>query len=697
MRIHRRFTKVIAALKSKRHWLLTFGWVAIFTSSGFAQVDLMKEDSLENVIVSSSKIISSYSSVPLSITKINIGNRQDFLTLISLQEQINEVPGLITFNSNNYAQDLRISIRGFGARSAFGIRGIKLIVDGIPETTPDGQGQLDNLSLQDISNIEVIRGPSSALYGNAAGGVISIKTEEVSTDTRVELAARVGSYGTKQYQFKAGFGNELVKGRFSVGHQSSDGFRKHNAFEQTNILSKLKFHLSENSNLKILGSYLSSPVGEDPGGVSLATVEESRIAARDRNILFDAGEEIEHWKVGISYENDISQHVNFKSYAFLSGRIFNGRLPFSNGGVIDLNRKYGGHGSLLQFHSTSKKTINTLAVGYDIALQSDERGRFVNINGIKGDLTLEQVESFENIGIYILDHFAVANWRINAGLRFDHNVLSIDDSFLSDGDDSGNITMSSINPSIGVSRLLGTSNTVFSNYSTSFETPTLNELSANPTGRGGFNSGLNPQKAKSIEIGWRNTMKLNALIEVVLFHIKTEDESTPYELSNFPGRTYYRNAGKTARTGMELSVGTKIFKHISVNGMYSYGRIKFNEFRINGIELDGNRIPGLPEHQGSISLKYETEEVHVRIQGNHYSSLFADSKNTISINPWSVFNFQLGTKIMINGVSITPSLSINNLLDSQYFDNIRVNAFGSRHYEAAPGRYVQLGVTILFY
>ncbi|MEP0478906.1 MAG: TonB-dependent receptor plug domain-containing protein, partial [Nonlabens sp.] len=366
---------------------------------------------------------------------------------LSLQEYTQQTPGVFTQNANNFAQDLRVSMRGFGARSAFGIRGIKLIVDGIPETTPDGQGQLDNLNLGIIDRLEVLKGPSSSLYGNASGGVISIQTIDQVEKPFSTLKATAGSYGFQNLQATAGINAGNATYIFHGNYVKSDGYRDQSGFEQYNANVKANFKLSEKFTLKALLNYSDSPQADDAGGINLASVEEDRRQARDANVLFQTGETIQQFKAGLSAIWNINTSTTVEGYMFYNNRQFEGRLPFEFGGLIDLGRDYVGQGANI----TYSKGKNTLKAGYDFGYQNDDRQRFRNLEGIKGEQTLDQKERFTNLGIYVTDHLELDKWYLTGGIRFDYNKLTAVDEFLDNGDDSGDITLNSLNPSIGAS------------------------------------------------------------------------------------------------------------------------------------------------------------------------------------------------------------------------------------------------------
>ncbi len=251
----------------KSTWPLVFGLVAFFIFHSNGQQDSIAEAELiENIIVTATRLPTYLESSIYSNTIIDISKRQPYLQLRSLSEQLDMIPGVFMTNDNNYAQDQRIAIRGFGARSAFGVRGIKLIVDGIPETTPDGQGQLDNLMLSDISSLEVLHGPSGSLYGNAAGGVIAIKTTDPLLSKRLKASFRMGAYGLRNTTVSAGTHSENSGIMLAMMHQTSDGFREHSESSQLNMALKAA-HKTAKSRLNFAFHYTNSPKGQDPGGI----------------------------------------------------------------------------------------------------------------------------------------------------------------------------------------------------------------------------------------------------------------------------------------------------------------------------------------------------------------------------------------------------------------------------------------------
>ncbi len=646
-----------------------------------AQNDSIKVQKIDTVLIQVQRIASperqQTAAVSVYKARPEDGTRQQ----LALQEYVQQIPGVFTQNANNFAQDLRVSIRGFGARSSFGIRGVKLIVDGIPETTPDGQGQLDNINLGIIEGIEVLKGPSSSLYGNASGGVINIRTDSFDTlrGNFSNWKASAGAYNFQNYQVTGGIGNAAANYIFHANYGRSDGYRDQSGFEQVNTNFKGAFRLRENLNLTAILNYSDSPFAEDAGGLTLEEVQEDRRQARQNNIDFATQEAVQQFKAGLNLSWEKSKAIKIDGYAFYSNRDFNGLLPFEFGGVVDFNRDYLGQGTSF----TYKKNKNTLQAGYDFGYQNDARERFRNLEGAIGDKTLDQNEKFTNLGIYVLDHYSLGRWFFTGGLRFDYNKLEAQDNFLSNGDDSGEQTLNAINPSLGLSYTLKTKNTsisqtAFANFSSSFETPALSELSANPTGEQGFNNDLEPQTATGFELGLRGTSP-KLLYQLALFYIQTQDELLPFELEAFPDRVFFRNAGTTERLGVEVEGSYAFAKAWEATFSYAYSNFTVSE-------TGDLFLPGIPEHNTSLGLLYAPENgFHASLTANLVGSQFAEDENLVKVEGYELLNFRAGYVFDYRNARIRPYIGVNNVLNQEYTDNVRINAFGGRFFEPAPG------------
>ncbi len=645
-----------------------------------AQTDSIAIISIDSVTINASRLAEPQLILPLASTKLSFIETQNIRQQLSLQDYLQEVPGLFSLNANNFSQDLRVSIRGFGSRSAFGIRGIKILVDGIPETTPDGQGQIDNLNLEIIKDIEVIRGPSSTLYGNASGGVISIQTLDFVKEDFIKGAMTIGSYNFQKFQILSGFQKKNSTYIFQGSQTKTDGYRDQSGFKNNSFNGKLKYRLSEKSKLNFNINYTDSPKAEDAGGLTLDELNSNRRQARRRNIDFKTEEFVSQFKVGGNFAYELNEKMTFATYAFYSYRDFYGKLPFEFGGIVDLKRNYFGNGSSMNFNSAKNK----LKIGYDWAIQNDHRSRFRNLEGDQGDKTLGQLEKFSTIGVYALNHYSLDKFLIRTGIRYDSNNLKAEDDFLDNGDDSGGIILNSFNPSLGVSYKLSSKRTLFTGFSTSFETPALSELSANPSDTGGFNEALKPQKAQNYEIGYRS-VNAKQRFEAVLFYIHTKDDLVPYELEEFPDRTFFRNAGSTNRKGVELSYQRNLTNQFKLSTVYTYSDFKYDNYTNPSGDYKGNALPAIPKHKGLVSLLFQGKKLIAKVEANYIGSLYTNDANSVEVDGYSLVNINIGYKAKLGTFELSPFLGINNLFNTIYNDNIRINAFGGRYYEAAPG------------
>lgn len=635
---------------------------------------------LSEVALQAPKTETPRNQLPFSLSVQSVDEFQKIYQQLSLQEYLVAVPGLFTQNANNYAQDLRISLRGFGARAAFGIRGIKLIVDGIPETTPDGQGQLDNLPLGLLSSVEVLRGPSASLYGNASGGVLYLNTLDQLENETIQLQSRLGAYGFQSYQLNTSLKGEKTVALLHINRTKTDGFRQNSGFEQTLFNTKIKHRLSPKSTLQLQLNYTDSPRAEDAGGITLEDTEADWSQARQRNVAYDTYESVNQFKSGLRWQQDWGDQWNLDTYGFYTFRDFYGKLPFENGGIIDLTRNYYGFGSRLNYIQDKHRW----QIGIETAQQADQRDRYLNLNGAQGSLSFSQLESFGSFGIYILDEVRWEKVLLRTSLRYDDLRLGADSV-------SEDQTYQVLNPSVGLSYEVATQQRLFANFSSSFETPALSELSANPSGAEGLNLELEPARALNYELGWKG-LWAKTRMEANVFFIESTNEILPYELEEFPGRSFYRNAGATQRWGVEV-FGSYQWEQWELQASMTQAQYRFTENNTS----EGNTLPGIPNSQFFLQLGYTSlQNWQFQLTGEHIGSLYADTANAVQIEAFQKVRLQGGKTIALGNLELNLFAGINNLFDVRYFDNIRLNAFGGRYYEPAPGRNAFFGLSAAF-
>ena len=650
-------------------------------------------DTLDEIVVSATRLESSLRDVARSVSVVDRQEIQNGQQLLGLDEALLRVPGLYMQNRYNFAQDLKVSLRGFGARSNFGIRGLRIYVDDIPETLPDGQSGVDSIDLGSASRIEILRGPASSLYGNAAGGVIAIYSELETDSPYAEATLAAGDDGYWRPQLKVAGSNGSLNYMFNVAETELDGYRDHSGARGTSFNSKFSLKLSGHDELLFAVNNTDQPQADDPGGIDAAQVALDRSSARAQNVLFDAGEALDQQRIGAVYKTDrLGGELMLRNYYVW--RDFASTLPFVSGGAVDLERFFYGLGAQYSFPEMTAQRLRVTA-GFDLDRQDDERQRLDNNAGVVGDMVFEQDETVDSHGVYLQAQLPLSEqWSASAGLRQDDVHFDVQDHYFADGDDSGELQFDQWSPSLSVNRVSG-SNVLFASWSSSFETPTTTEL-ANPDGSGGFNESLKPQLADNYEIGFKATRN-SLFYELSIFHIDLEQELIPFEVATSPGRVFYTNAGSSTRDGVEAALSWRADNGFSADVSYTWSDFTFDEFVEDGDDFGGKHLPGLPEHFGYIGLNYANGRgLSATFETQYSGELFANNDNSTSVDSFTTSNVRLGYEWQLRRWNLRPYVGINNIFDEHYNSNIRINAFGGRYYEPAPERNFYAGVVVNF-
>jgi iron complex outermembrane receptor protein len=671
--------------------LLGAGWLPLR-----AQTDTLPTQTLSGVTVSVARLEAPVHRVPMAVTTMQVSKLANTYQQLSLQEHLLEVPGLYTMNANNYAQDLRISIRGFGARSAFGIRGVKLVVDGVPETTPDGQGQVDNLDLGIMSRIEVLRGPSSGLYGNASGGVVSIHTLDKLSANFLELGTTVGAYKMQRQQIKGGLAGRKTDLLFNAAWLQTEGYREHSGLRQGNVSANLVHRFNEQTVLKIRTNYTNSPQADDPGALTFSQVQDDRRQSTSNYAFFDAGEAITQFKAAATFEHKPLGRGQLTSMVYFSTRSLFSNQPGLTGGSIDLQRKYGGHSTTYTFPQTWLSGNGRLQVGYEWHFQHDDRKRFSRPPlETPNPLFVHQFEQFTNVGL-----FALLEWKLlriavlHANIRYDYNRLAVKDQLLDNGDASGEVELPAISGGLSLGFPIRDWLNPYVRLATNFETPTLIELTNNPIGDAGLNPSLFPQKGQNLEGGVKGVVRSNFRYELVAFTIRTFDEIGPYTIAGLPGRTFYRNVGQTGRFGIESSLQYAFSKYWRAGLSYTLSRFKFRNNDTATTQLGINSLPGVPKHNNILSLRYAKPRGWLlHFQAQFRGEMYVNNFNSAIDARYTLLQVKVGHEFMVGQASeLTCFAGINNLTNKRYNDNIRLNAADGLYYEPAPLLHLYGGV-----
>ena len=671
--------------------------VVLAAASAGAQTPPSNQTPLEEIIVTATLIERSLDNVPAAVTVVGQDDIQLGRQQLALDEALSRVPGLFMQNRYNFAQDLRVSIRGFGARAQFGIRGIKVLVDGIPETLPDGQGSVDSIDLGASSQIEVIRGPSSSLYGNASGGVISVISERGSAEPFAQLRVSAGDYGFQRTQFKTGGDTERLNYLVSLTDSELDGYRAQSAAENTQFTGRFDLDLGKSRDLLTVVNYTDQPVSDDAGGVTAALAASNPKAAWPANVQFDAGEALEQTRLGFVYSTPAGERGTISARNYYAWRDFGNLLPVQAGGIVDLDREFIGGGVNYSYDGFWLDRPNRFIAGVDFDDQDDDRRRYANLNGVQGALSFDQNEHVTSQGIFLQNELSVSQRvQVSFGVRFDQVDFEVTDHYFADGfDDSGSKQFEDTSPMAGLVIDLTERLNLYATYSTAFETPTTTELNK-PDTSGGFNLDLEPQVATNLEIGLRGSVSANQRYEIALFTIEVEDELIPFEVPGSPGRNFFENAGKSKRDGLEFSWIANPTDRWQTTVSYTYSDFEFTEFvDATNTDFSGKTIPGTSENVLFGEVSYTTPRGwFAAFDAIYIDEQFANNANTVIVDSYTLANLRLGFDADLGDFTLSPFIGVNNVFEETYTSNVRLNAFGGRYYEPGPDRNGYAGVTL---
>jgi iron complex outermembrane receptor protein len=655
---------------------------------------------LEEIVVTATRIPTDLARLPFAAGSVGRDEIQRGRQQLGLDEALASVPGLFFQNRYNFAQDLRVAIRGFGARANFGIRGIRIFADGIPLTLPDGQGSVDSIDLGSAQQIDVIRGPFSAVYGSASGGVINIRTEDGPERPFVSGRLNMGAYDYRQGQFKAGGQAGKLNWLANYSATKLDGYRHHAEYRSRLFNGKFRYDFDDSASLTLVVNAVDSPRANDPGGLNAREVAEDRRQAAPRNLLYDAGEALEQQSLGLAYNKQVRPNQDLMLRGYYVNRDFSNRLPFDvnsngQGGSVDLGRHFAGFGGHYGWDSTIGGHGNRFIVGLDYDAQRDHRKRYANNQGVLGGLTTNQDEDVTTTAFFVQDVFDLSDTAsLTLGGRYDDVDYEVNDRTGSGG--SGRRSFTEFSPMAGVNWALREAVNLYGNVSTSFDPPATTEL-ANPDGPTGFNQELESQTATNYEAGVKGLLTGRFRYELALFHIDVKDEIVPFELEG-SGQSFFQNAGKSTHDGVEASVSVEVLPGLVAGAAYTWSDFTFDEFRGAGGEVyDGNRIPGVPEHLFNLDLAWShSSGFHAGWDFLYVGKFYANNANTVETDSYLVSNLRAGYRWEIDQWVLEPFLGINNLFDREYMSNVRLNASFGRYYEPAPERNVYAGVTLRY-
>ncbi|MDQ3446276.1 MAG: TonB-dependent receptor [Pseudomonadota bacterium] len=662
---------------------------------------------LDRVVVTATRTERAPLDVPASIDILDRDEVRDTRLRVNLSESLVRVPGLVILNRQNYAQDLQISVRGFGARSTFGVRGVRLYVDGIPATMPDGQGQVSHFALNALDRIEVLRGPFSALYGNSSGGVIAMTTRLESGPSEFELSGAAGSYDTWRAGINVSGGAAPYAYALDASRFSTGGYRDYSSAQRDVVNLRAAARDTPLGRLRVTLNALDIPEAEDPLGLTRAQWQENPRQASPQALQFRTRKSTEQQQLGAQLAGDLAQRWTYQAAAWAGRRgvtqfqaipVAVQAAPNHPGGIIDFDRTYGGVDARAQLALDAV----TLTLGIDVERLNEDRRGFENFTlqparvlGTQGRLRRDERNVVESRDAYAQAESDIGRgWRLLGGVRASQVEFRGDDRFLANGDDSGSARYNAINPTAGVVFRPSSSSSVYASYGRGFETPTLNELAYRPDGSAGFNTALEPARSNNYEIGAKAAWSRALRGTVAVFSVDTENDIVVR--TNAGGRSTFGNAAATRRRGVEARVGWDPLPAWSMYGSLSAIRAEFSEPFLTCTAAPctqptivvpaGNRLPGVPSYTAYLETKYRLRETDITLEMRAQSSLTVDDRGTDAGPGYAVFNLALARTFPVGPAKLRAFLRIDNLLNARYIGSVIVNEANGRFFEPAPGR-----------
>ena len=676
---------------------------------------------LDSVVVTGSRVEHKSFDLPAAIDVVDAERIGADNAKVNASEALAAVPGITVQNRQNYAQDLQISSRGFGARSAFGVRGIRLIADGIPASMPDGQGQAATFNLDRAERIEVLRGPMSAVYGNHAGGVIQMFTADGKGAPSVEGNFSAGSYGSWKTDLSAqgeagGVGYVIDASRFST-----DGYRDHSSADRDQTMAKLTFKPSQDGKLTLIANTFKQDA-EDPQGLSWSAYKNDPRSVAQGALDFNTRKSIDHKQGGLTYEHRFGEHlVQLSAYAGQRSTIQYQSIPVStqrnsakqSGGVIDFDRDFAGASArwIGGFDLAGGRLTTTVGVDYEES--TDDRRGFenfvgngnicgVNVTcGVKGRLRREEQDHVSSFDQYVQAEWQGERWTFSGGLRHSRVAFKVEDDFLSNGDDSGDVSYSKTTPTVAALFRLTPTVNLYASAARGFETPTFNEMFYS-SGGGTFNFSLEPSTSTHYETGLKAFVGNDSRLDVALFHIKTDNEMVV--LSSTGGRTAYQNAGATVRKGLEVAFDSRWANNFSTRIAYTFLDAKYDEsftfntaFPVVTKTVDaGNHLPGVAAQTlfSELVWKHPASGFHAAVEGIVRDKIYVEDTNVDKAAPgYAIANLRFGVDRKFDALSLRTFLRFDNIFDRQYVGSVIVGDSNGRYYESAPGHTWLAGVS----
>lgn len=693
-----------------------------FSGFSVAEAEEEKTLTLSPVVVTATRQAQNSFDLPVAIDVVSEKDIKEGQLQMQLSESLIRVPGITAQNRNQQAQDPQISSRGFGSRSSFGVRGVRVYVDGIPLTMPDGQGQPGVVDLSSIKSIEVMRGPFSSLYGNSSGGVIQMFTADAPATPTIGATTMFGSYDTKRNTLEAAGQLEGLEYSLNVSNFESDGYRTNSSSNKQMATAKFRFNLNEDTKVTALVNWFDQEA-QDPLGLDRARAFSS--STRDKVVpaaLFaNTSVKRDHTQIGFNIEHVLNENnkISFVPYVgtrrnaqILTTTAAAQTLSTTNARLSEIERSFYGADLRWDNNGTLMSLPYNIAFGINYGKSTDDRlDRNVLANGSPANtLNRDEENIASNFDQYIQGKLSLTpSVDIHAGVRHTKVKLEVKDNFTTlgapgQGDNSGSVEYQKTNPVIGAVWKATEALNFYANFGKGFETPTFIEA-AFDTVSGGVasrpNLSLKAAESRNIEIGAKAFLTDNIRANLTLFKIDTENEIVTRQTVS--GRSSYQNAGDTKRTGLEASIDASLANNFTVYGSYTLLNAKFedpfvtviNAAGATGTVNSGNSIPGTYKSQiyGEVAWRYPAFGFFSALEGRYNSQVYVNDINIDKAPSYAVFNIRAGLEQNLTNWRFKEFIRLENITDKDYIGSVRVNDGNSLFFEPAAGRNYLLGLS----
>ena len=697
-------------MKRKQLFILI---AAIVAPQAYAEEALL----ISPVVVTATRVEQTSFDLPVSIDVVNGDTIRDGRQQVNLSEVAARIPGILVANKFNLAQDLAVSTRGFGARSAFGVRGVRLYADGIPLSMPDGQGQTGTFNLDTARQIEFMRGPFSALYGNSSGGVVQILTRDGAKDPTVSGGLTLGSYNTRRESLTVEGEESNVNYIVNGSHLSTDGYRDHSEATRDMLHTKLSYNASDATKITLVATALNQHNTKDPLALTLAEYQENPKQAGKTSstigaISSDTRANKKQVQAGLVIEHSISDKESVSVMGYYGTRTSDGYLSLAtktgtapsevthNGRLSAIDRQFGGFDTKWTFKDNIAGKPYSIVAGLNYDKMTDDRTQFPTDSGVLFPvLKRNETQTVHNFDQYVQATIEPTDrLLLVGGLRHTKINFNVDDKMPvipGDPDSGGSLGYSNTSPVLGATFKVTPTLNLYANYGEGFETPTFIEMTyvGNPFSGTGPNLTIQPSTSKNYEVGVKAFVGDNTRVNLALFKVDTKKEIVVDQGSGTTAS--FKNAGDTERHGLELSIDSVLPYDFGIYAAYTLMNAEFKEGFCSGSTtipcptankvIAGNKIPGAytSNTYAEVSWKHPSSGFSTALEGIYFSDVFTNDINTIQAKSYATFNLRGGFVQNLGNWKLNEFARVDNLTDKTYVSSVRVNS-GTPYDPGAP-------------